>query len=43
MQKKVVGDAEQPSVGEIEVPITGDSKSDVMTSDSLMNMLMGGN
>ena len=43
MQKKVAGDAAQPPVGDIDVPITGDSKSDVMTSDSFMNMIMGGN
>ena len=43
MQKKVAGDTAQPPVGDIDVPITGDSKSDVMTSDSFMNMIMGGN
>ena len=43
MQKKVAGDAVNTPVGEIEVPITGDSKADMMTSDSFMNMLMGGN
>ena len=43
MQKKVAGDAVQASVGDIDVPITGDSKSDVITSDSFMEMIMGGN
>ena len=43
MQKKVAGDAAQPPVGDIDVPITGDSKSDVITSDSFMEMIMGGN
>ena len=43
MQKKVAGDAAQPSVGDIDVPITGDSRSDVITSDSFMEMIMGGN
>ena len=43
MQKKVAGDAAQTSVGDIDVPITGDSKSDVITSDSFMKMIMGGN
>ena len=43
MQKKVAGDAAQPPVGDIDVPITGDSRSDVITSDSFMEMIMGGN